>query len=181
MKTHPMKWLQHNSRCVHHQVHMVCSLYQKSQRPSKNGSVWILMSPDKPWVSQVSHRFTSNHENYKFRIIYYTYRLIILWLCWCRGSRSGDGYRSCSCRLRHHGGLDWGELVLGQSMSCGGLLRVCSTNMCRSCWGSRLLPQSTTETLTKLLYGNLQGPHDKSNWTDLCSPVKWCNLDINNH
>ena len=102
-----------------------------------------------------------------------TYWLVILRLSWRRGSRCRNGCWSCRGGLRHHGGLDRGERMVGSSLSRAGLMRPSSLGLCRSCRSLRLLPQSPTETLPELLHGNLQGPNEReelwSGWRSAAS------------
>lgn len=91
-----------------------------------------------------------------------TYWLVILRLGWGGGSRYRHGYWSCWSGLRHHGRLDRGERMPGHgwavlSLSGGRQLRLSSLGLYRSCRSHCLLPQSPTETVTELLYGNLYG------------------------
>lgn len=58
-----------------------------------------------------------------------TYWLVILWLRWGGGSRCGHGDRSGCGGLRHHSGLDRGELMPGRSLSRGGQLRLSSMGL----------------------------------------------------
>lgn len=160
MEIWPMKWLQHKSNeSFHHMVRMwsagvIEEEQEKARSVPKAGSVWTL--------KHVSHRFSYEWRNVETEKqnnvdmcnkLSWTYRLVILRLC--GGSWRGDRYRSRRWGPRHHGRLDWGELMSGSILSRGRLLRRSSVGLCRSCWSRRLLPESLSEPVTKLLYGNL--------------------------
>lgn len=83
------------------------------------------------------------------------YRLVVLRRLCRGGGRRRHGHRGGCSGLRHHGGLDRGVRVSRQAGSLLGLrLRSSLGLSCRS----RLMTQSTTQTVTQLLHGDLDGP-----------------------